>query len=83
MCDDAYALSDHTACARTQRCSQKKMVSLVQGKTYVTWRYHCRVLSTSQGVQLNMQGTAECNARKTEAREYPEKHAICAQDVML
>ena len=30
---DVYALSDHTACAWTQRCSRKRMVSLVQGKT--------------------------------------------------
>ena len=30
-----------------------------------------------------MRGTAECNARKTEDREYPERQDICAQDVML
>ena len=30
-----------------------------------------------------MQGTAECNTRKTVAREYPDRHATCAQDMML
>ena len=30
-----------------------------------------------------MRGTGECNARKTDDREYPKRQAICAQDVML
>ena len=30
-----------------------------------------------------MRGTAECNACKIVDREYPDKHAICAQAVIL
>ena len=51
------------------------MVSLVQGKMYVACLHHVRVLCRSQGVQLMMRGTTECNARKNVARGYPDKHA--------
>ena len=30
-----------------------------------------------------MRSTAECNTHNTEGREYPERRAICAQDVIL
>ena len=32
---------------------------------------------------MMMRGIAECNARNTMGREYPERHATCAHEVML
>ena len=62
--------------------SEKKIVSRVAIKTYVTWQHQPSVLSKSQGVLLMMRGTAECNACKTVGQEYPERHATCAHEVM-
>ena len=53
-------------------------MSRVAGKKYTTWQHQARVLSTSQGVLLIILGTAECSARKTVDRGYPDKQANCA-----
>ena len=37
------------------------------------WQHQASVLSKSQGVLLMMRGIAECNARKTVGREYPNQ----------
>ena len=83
MCQEAYAPWHQCAVDCTQRCSLKEIVSRVAGSVYVTCMHHCSVVSTSHGVRLIMRGTAECNARKTAEREYPDKHAICAHVVLL
>ena len=61
----------------------EKTVSRVAGKKYTTWQHQLRVLSTSQGVLLIIRGTAECSARKTVDRGYPDKQANCAQEATL
>ena len=58
-------------------------MSRVAGKKYTTWQHQLRVLSTSQGVLLIIRGTAECSARKTVDRGYPDKQANCAQEATL
>ena len=83
MCQEAYAAGDHTACAWSQRRRRKKTVSRVAGRKYTTWQHQPRVLSTSQGVLLIIRGTAECSARKTVDRGYPDKQANCAQEATL
>ena len=83
MCQEAYVLWHQCAVDCTQRCSRKKIVSRIAGRIYVTCLHQCSVLSMSHGVRLIMRGTAECNARKTAEREYPDKHAIGAHVVML
>ena len=83
MCQEAYARPDQTAWFFTHRCRQKKIVSRVAGRVYVIWQHQASVLSKSHGVLLMMRGSAESNARKTVGREYPERHATCAEEVML
>ena len=65
------------------RRKRKKTVSRLQGNTYVIWRHHSSVPSTSHGVLLTMQGTAECSACKIVGPEYPDRLASYAQDVIL
>ena len=62
---------------------RRNTVSFVAGRMHTAWRHHWRVLPTSQGFRLIMRGTAECNARKTVDLEYPDRHAIWAQEVIL
>ena len=83
ICQEAYALWHQCAVDCTQWCRRKKIVSRVAGSIYVTCLHQCSVLSMSHGVRLIMRGTAECTARKTAEREYPDKPAICAPVVML